>query len=446
MNKYKMNRIISPIILSFLFSFKVNCQNTELRTGNYSTDSLSLKDIIEVVIKNHPAIKIAEEAIINADARIGLAKTGYYPQVDMTANYSNMGPVTKLTIPNMGTFQLFPENNYSASINYRQTIYDFGRTKQNVELEVKNKNINEQSLEQVKQKMAMAAVNNFYTLVYLQAALKIKDEELGTLKGHLEQVEKMRSTGSATEYQILSTKVKISGIESQKVDLLAALATQQSFLNSLTGMNEKNIPVVKNELSVMAPYIQEDSFLSYAYLNRDEMHLNIERSSIAGLRYDLAKTMKNPVLNFLATGGAKNGYVPELGKIRPNYLIGLGITIPIFDGMKTKYNLDQAESGINTLLYETEYTKRAVTDEVKEAEEHMKAEAKKISQFELQLSQALKAYSLAETSFSAGTITNLDLLDANTAVSESRLMLLKARIDYATSIYKLKVSIGERLY
>jgi outer membrane protein TolC len=58
----------------------------------------------------------------------------------------------------------------------------------------------------------------------------------------------------------------------------------------------------------------------------------------------------------------------------------------------------------------------------------------------------LKAYSLAATSFRAGTITNLELLDANTAVSESRLMLLKARIDYAASIYRLKAAVGEKLY
>jgi outer membrane protein TolC len=76
----------------------------------------------------------------------------------------------------------------------------------------------------------------------------------------------------------------------------------------------------------------------------------------------------------------------------------------------------------------------------------MVAAKKKITQFELQLSQALKAYSLAETSFKSGVITNLDLLDANTSVSESSLLLLKARIDYAVSVYKLKAAVGERIY
>ena len=114
--------------------------------------------------------------------------------------------------------------------------------------------------------------------------------------------------------------------------------------------------------------------------------------------------------------------------------------------MKTKYNLSQAESAINSLTFETESAKRNVTSEIKEAEAYMIVARKKINQFELQLAQALKAYSLAETSFRSGTITNLDLLDANTSVSESRLMLLKAKIDYAASVYKFKAAIGERVY
>jgi outer membrane protein len=126
--------------------------------------------------------------------------------------------------------------------------------------------------------------------------------------------------------------------------------------------------------------------------------------------------------------------------------MGLGISIPIFDGMKTKYNLAQVESNINSLSFETETTKRTISNDVKEAEEYMSASAKKINQYQLQLEQATKAYSLAEIRFRSGTITNLDLLDANTSVSASQLLLLKARIDYAASIYKLKAALGERLY
>jgi len=410
------------------------------------TDSLSLKNIIEKIISTHPSVKVAEEAIINADSKIGLAKTGYYPDADATASFTNIGPVTKLSIPNMGTFQLYPENNYSASINYRQLVYDFGRTRQNIEFENESKTIAQQTIEQVKQKLSLFAVNNYYTLVFLQAAIKIKDEQLAALNSHLNYVEKMMATGSATEYQILATKVKISTVESQKVDIVAARIAQQASLNSLLGNDQETGPVVKNDLKVDVPAIQSDSLLSFAYHNRDEILLNEKRTSLAGLRLDLVKLQNKPVINFIASGGAKNGYIPDLKKLTPNYVLGLNLRIPLFDGMKTKYNVSQAQSALTSLSYETEITKRGVSTELSEAEAYMTAALKKVSQFELQVTQALKAYNLAETSFKAGTITNLDLLDASTSLSESRLMLLKAKIDHVASIYKLKAALGERIY
>lgn len=411
-----------------------------------TADSLSLRSLILLVVSTYPSVKIAEEAIRNADSRISLAKTGYNPEVDMTASFANLGPVTKLSIPSFGTFQLYPANNYSASVNLRQLIYDFGRTRQNIELENENKAIGEQTLEQVKQKLALYTVNNFYTLLYLQAAIKIKDEQIAALNEHLQYIEKVMATGSATEYQVLTTKVKISTIESQKVDLMAAQTAQQAALNSLLGNNNAGNPVVRNELTVAPPVVQSDSILSYAYHNRDEVLINEKKVTLAELRYGMTKLQNKPLLSLQASGGAKNGYIPYLNRLTPNYVIGMGLRVPLFDGMKNKYYLSQAQSAITTLSYESEFTKRNISNEVFESEALLFAASKKVSQSELQLKQALKAYSLAETSFNTGVITNLDLLDANTSVSESSLMLLKARIDYAACVYKLKAALGERIY
>jgi outer membrane protein len=436
--------ISTLLIISFNdhISGQVNLRND----SRSPEDSLSLKEIIELAISNHPSVKIAEEAINNANTRINLAKTGYYPEVEANANYSNLGPVTKLTIPDMGTFQLYPENNYSASINYRQIIYDFGRTRQNIEIENENKSIGEQTLEQAKQKLSLLAVNNFYTLLFLQSAIRIKEEQLQTLTEHLDHIKKMMATGSATEYHVLSTKVRISAAESQKVDLEAALIAQHAVLNSLIGNDQGSHPVVKSELNTELPVLYSDSLVSYAIKNRDEVLLNQKRISLAELKYGMLKMQNKPTVSFIATGGAKNGYIPDLNEIKPNYAMGLGLKIPVFDGMKKKYNLLQAQSVITSLYYESDNTKRNVTNEIADAEAYMIAAKKKVGQYELQIEQALKAYSLAVTSFNSGVITNLDLLDSNTALSESRLLLLKSQIDYEASIYKLKASLGERIY
>jgi outer membrane protein TolC len=131
---------------------------------------------------------------------------------------------------------------------------------------------------------------------------------------------------------------------------------------------------------------------------------------------------------------------------KPNFVAGLGIKIPVFDGKRKEFNVSQAQSAVHINNQDTEITRRTIVDQVVEAEANVAASQKKVDQSELQLRQANQAYHLAKVSFDSGVITNLELIEGSNAVSESRLMVLKSKIDCAVNIYKLKSAIGERLY
>jgi outer membrane protein len=204
--------------------------------------------------------------------------------------------------------------------------------------------------------------------------------------------------------------------------------------------------LVKTLLHAEQPDVPGDSLISYALQNRNEMQISRERTGMAQLHLKVVRSQNNPSLNLIADGGFKNGYVPDINSIRANYVVGLKLNIPILQGNRTKYNILDAQSAIETTSLETEITQRTISGEVIENETNVETALKKESQSRMQLELAKEALSLAETNYKAGAITNLDLLDATTAVSESQLMLLKTRIDYVVSIYKLRASLGEDLY
>lgn len=409
-------------------------------------DSLSLNAIIVEVTANHPMVKKAMEDLNVSDAKIGLAESNYLPNVDFATSYSRMGPISTISIPDMGSFSFVPHDNYSASFSVNQTVYDFGKTEKNVLLEKQGKELNIRSVEQVKQKLSQAVIANYYTLVYLQEALKIKDEQLKTLSEHLNYIRKKQETGSATQYEILTTEVRISTIGNQKTDLETARQVQVCQLNSLLGKPESTVQQVKKELNNSLPSLQNDALITSAMQNRDEMKLASEKAKLAQLRYNLTSYQNKPVVNAFLTGGIKNGYTPYLYDPKANFVAGVGIKIPVFDGKRKMYNMAQAKSAIQTNDQETEIARRGIVNEVVEGEANVKASQKKVEQGELLLRQATQAYSLAKVRFDSGVITNLELLEGSTAVSESRLQLLKAKIDYTVSLYKLKSATGERLY
>ena len=409
-------------------------------------DSLTLSSVLQNVMQTHPSVKQVEEALNAAEARIGLAKAGYMPDIDVTASYTRLAPVTKFNFPGFGNIQFFPENNYVTALNYRQNIYDFGKTSGNIKLETENKALLLKNVELVKQKLTLITTNTFFSLVFLQDAIIIKDEELRTLKEHLGFIEKRNATGSATKYELLATKVKISTTESQKTDLFTMRISQTAILNSLMGLSVTNKLFLNNEIEIFSPVISQDSLLGYALEHRVEMLIAKEKESLLKMQFNVVKSQNNPVVNVFVSGGGKNGYMPTIDKIQPNFSAGLGIHIPLFDSNRMKNNLLQANSSITSSSYETEIVRRNISNEVIENDANRIAASQKINQYELQLDQAAEAFSLATISFKSGAITNLDLLDAETTVSESRLMLLKAKIEYIVSIFRLKTSLGDKLY
>jgi len=436
----KAIRIAATAVLSVLISSSLLAQKSS------PADSISLDAVLKQVIENYPAIEKSIQESMAADARIGLAKTGYYPDISINSTYSRIGPVSSFDLPGYGKINLYPENNFSATVNYNQVIYDFGKTAKSVNYEKQNRELVNTSSVALRQKISLSVVNVYYSIVFLQEAIRIKNEQISTLKEHLAYVEKKQVTGSATKYDILTTQVKISSLENQKTDLHTILKTVVCQMNSLLGASENNSLLLKRNIQPFAPVLSSDSLLSLASALRPEMKLAAQKTDLAELRYKVINNQNNPSINLFSAFGFKNGYTPDIDKEKANYVVGLGLKVPVYDAGRKKNYLAQAKADIECSKQDEELTRRTVVNEVIENQASLEAAIQKIAQTELQFQQAKQAYSLAEVSFKSGVITNLELLDSSTSLSEAGLAVLKARIDYSQSLMKLKIAVGEQIY
>jgi len=415
---------------------------------NLSGDSLSLSAVIEQVINNYPAIIKAQKNINIAEAGVNLAKTAYYPNIDVSGSYTHIGPVSSIDLSplGLGVMQMFPTDNVAVALNLNQLIYDFGRTARNIEVQQGSKTINELALENIKQQISLAVAGNYYSIAFLQQAIKIKDEEIAALDEHLAFVNKKAETGSATQFEVLSTKVRISTIENQRTDLESALAIQISQLNSFLGNSPNQNLLLKHNLLDPQQIESFESLSGTAFANRIDLKMAEERRKTSESKLALVKTQIYPALNFFASGGWKNGYIPELNNPKANYAVGASLKVPLFDSGRTRYNKVAANNEIEVNNQEIELTRRTITNDIVENKSNIEAALKKLQQSEMQLKQAQQAYQLAETSYRAGTITNLDLLDSYTALSDTKLTLFKAKIDYTVNYLKLRIALGEKIY
>ncbi len=438
----KAFRILTLFVSTLLLLQQASGQTS---ISAFTADSVDLQLVVKRVIETHPSVLKAQEAMNAVEAGIGLAKAAWYPEIDLGAGYTRIGPVPSITIGG-GSLDMAPANNFNTSLNIHQTIYDFSKTGKSIQLAESNKQIAEKNTDLIKQKLAVLTITNYYTIVYLQEAIHIKEAQLGILEKHLDFVTRKKETGSATEYEILSTRVRISAAKNQQLDLETALDNQLAVLNALLGLPENTRIRVRNRLMIQPANVRYDSLISYATEHRNELMLVDLHQKQAELHFQSVKSENNPVLSAFASGGFKNGYFPDLNAERANYLAGLGLKVPIFSGNRHHNLLLMAESDINSIKQDMEQSRRDISSEVFQDAANLQASIRKISQSQLQLEQAEEARKLADLSFKAGALTNLDLLDSESLEAESRLNLMRARADYMINAAKLEIAIGNQGY
>lgn len=443
MKKYKLGILLMFMVLAVMT--KPYAQ--DLPAGSVGGgDSIDLGYVVGRVIQSYPAIQKAMEAINIADHNINLAHSAYYPEISASATYSRVGPIPSFEVPNIGEIKLFPDNNYSASLSYHQNLYDFGRSATKVELAKENRKMAESGWNLTKQMLALNTIRLYYSLVYLQDAIVIREQQSADLNELVEYTRKKYNTGSSTDFDLLNTRVRLSANESMITELKSARTSRLSELSSLLDSLLTDTSLFSKHLNVGQPVESKTELIDEALDNREEIRNAREKLAASRIRYRNVKTLNNPLLGAFASAGEKNGYVPEIDKIKFNYAAGITLNIPVYNGNREKENLAIAQSGIQAAQYDLDLAKRKITNEVVENYSDMEASLDKINRYQMQAGLAEKAYDLAKVNYKAGAITNLDLLTAETSLSESRLLLLKARIDFTVTIYRLRASVGEKLY
>jgi len=411
-----------------------------------SKDSIDLKSLLHEMIENNPGVLRASQSLAEADEQIRIIRTALNPRVGASASYTRVGPTSKFDLSGVGEMEISPADNYDVNVAYNQTLYDFGKTSKTIAVEDERKKLLNASIEELRQDLSIQLINTYFQVVFLQNALKINEDEMSNLQEHLNTIQKKLEAGTATKYALLSTEVRVSKLKSKRVDLQSMRNKELAVMTSLVGRDfdpDVEFPAVLPELEVTP---ELDPALEQAYQNRNSLKVAKEQESLSELQLEVIKARLNPSISAMASVGAKNGFEPDIDEFRSNFAVGVGVHIPIYSASENKHQQLLEQARLTEYRYASESERRSVTEEVVKSIENLRAADLKIEQEEMQVRQADEAYKLAQVSYDSGAITNLDLLDANTNLQDSKLELLRTRIDYLLAGYEVKRASGENLY
>ncbi len=434
-----MKRKIIFIVIILLNNTWVFAQKSEL----------ILPTLIKQALDYSPKVKEQEELINATEYRKKILESNTKPQVNGELSYVRLDPIAEATFPINGEIrklQFQPHNNYNSNVNATYVIYDWGKFKENTKKIILEIQQQKGGVEALKHHLAYQVTQLFYGITYLQKAIVVQKEQVELIKENGKIIDNRVKNGDALEYDALQVQVRIKNAEIRQADLEGQLEKQVIFLSSLIGTDAQNI--VSHDLDLNFPYTKSDFESAYneAIISNTDINFLKSKDEILEQELKISKMILLPQLSSNASLGVRNGYQPNLVAWRPNSILGLKLSIPIYSGKRGEFSTGLAKVNLLANKQTIESQKNEINRDLNRAFSEWKVAIKKKELAKITIEQAEYALKLAKNRLSSGVSTPLEIQAAETNLSEAKFGLLQ--YDYQICMSKIDIArvVGIRFW
>ncbi len=402
---------------------------------------LTVGDAIALVLARNPALVESGHAIDASRARAEQVRSGYLPSVEAEATYVFLAPVSVFDLPGE-SIKVFPDNNYDGHLGVRQTIYDFQKTSSQVGLAESRVALAEDSRDAVKRDLGVRAAETFYAILFLRRSIEVQTAQVQTLEEHLAITRKKAEAGTATQLDELTTQVRVAAAQNVRIGLENSLRSAEIALRRLAALPSDAPLDLRGEFSPAVVPPDRDMLLKAALTERIEARSADDALASARAQQRAAGASDAPSLNASLIYGVKNGYIPNIDILRGNIAAAVDLRVPIFDGNRSRSMEEEATATVHAAESRKQEVALMIQAEVDQALSELTAAGERVSVSETNINQADLAVKNARLRYGAGSLSNLDLLDAETAVAQARLTNLQALYDVVTGTIRLRRATG----
>jgi outer membrane protein TolC len=123
--------------------------------------------------------------------------------------------------------------------------------------------------------------------------------------------------------------------------------------------------------------------------------------------------------------------------------VGVGLQVPLFDGLEAYRSMRRARAAAETVSLATVQTHADVRTQIRTAVLALREAAVRMGATADNMERAEEMLEIAESSYTAGAATNVEVLDAQLAATRARLEHLKALYDYRNGQIQLAAATGD---
>ncbi|MGI9138419.1 MAG: TolC family protein [Sediminibacterium sp.] len=414
--------------------------------GTYATSfaqdliSRELKNLLNQSLLYFPKVKEVKQSVQIAQDKLALTELNKYPDITIDASYAYVQPKIEVAFGEK-TFQFSPEHNVSGAINGSYILFDFGRLQSNIQKAKLELQTSEHVAEQLKQNLFFQISQLYYQIIYAKKAIEIQDQVLQLLNENKMIVETQLKNGNAIQLDVLTIQSKIDNEKNRKIDLETNVEKLLNLLKYATGV----ATIADAQLSVSLKNYTLDEAIQIATLHNPSIAIAKDKVDVSKAEVAIVKLNEKPIVGLKASVGSRNGYLPQIQDPRFNYNAGVGFSLPLFNGGKTKQqikiqerSLALSETNMVAQLHDFEKDIQAALIDIKSYESRIKNSA-------TQITQAALAQKLSVGKLKNGTATPIEITATNADYQRALLNQLQYQYQLCSAQLELIKLMGIEL-
>lgn len=388
---------------------------------------LSLDDSIVMALKNNPSIQMAVADKEKAAWGIKENEAGRLPTLSLASGYSRSSGSSS------------PTDNFSNSARLNWSLYTGGRVEGQIDQAKRNAESADLGVTKAKEQLKLDTTTAYYNVLQGRNVVKVNQQTVNSLAQHLKNIQAQYQVGTIAKTDVLRSEVELANAQQNLTKAQNNYDMAVANFNNVTGMPLDSETIMKDDLTYVKYDMSLEDSIVMAQQKRPEIAQSQNNIDIAKTGIKIADSGRLPTMSVSASEGLSGA---DLSAQKNNWSIGVSASWNLFDAGATNAKVKEAKANEEKVKAGDKQLRDGIELEVRQAYLSMKEAEARIDTSQVAVSKATEDLKASQAKYYAGVGTNLDVLDAQTALTQADTNATQAAYDYNVNKAKLEKAVG----
>lgn len=407
-------------------------------TTSTGPEVLTLERAIEIAMRQQPSLRQTKAQLEAAQGRVDLSRVGTRPTIQLSGSVgtgSSRGGGTGTT--DSGFFTHSEQTNLQASASWR--IYDFGQSAASIRAAELNADAASAAIVTTTLDIRTGVETAYFEAVARRKLVQVAETTVKSEDGHLDQARRFVAAQAKDPIEVAQAQARDANAKSALAQAHSNEAIALANLRSAIGWVD---PASSPTVSASWPTPSESdppglaALVDTARKSRPEIVQLDKEAQAADASLEAARAERRPVLS----ASADTLWAPSTGdwSPEPSWSAGLTLSWNLFDGGRSSADARIARANVQSSLAQRDALLVSLTSQLDSARSQIVANRANVQASTEAVTAARAQLQLAEARYTQGLGSQIELADAQTAVTTAQGNLVQAEFQLATAWAQLR--------